>query len=254
MSNINDDIKLATAQLQEATNRADGVTKFIDDVASGGEDTEVPNPQRPGETTPSIQKFLKIKAEQFKHEFKTFDNGGPWTPTPGNEYPDVSAVNTHMTYQINIGRDASFEFTTSDLTGEIVFAGDDLNYDFEKNTWSLIKNGTAGNRLVILPTPDNYQTIRVNQGNVFHLKLNAPVCELVFSGVDSLEAGFNQIILILEQTVGAGKITWPSNIEWAYNRPPVLSYEAGKQDMVTLFKMYNANKWYGVFSGGWFNV
>lgn len=249
-----EDAKTAVGGLGMTLDEAKELNKFTHEIGTADENTDVPDPLDPTNSVPSLQKFMKEKAELYKHEFKTFDNGGPWKPTASAEYPDVTGVTTNMTYQIDLERDGSYAFTTSDLTGEITFAGDDLNYDFAKNSWSLVKQGTAGNRLVILPNPDNYQTIRVNQGNVFHLKLNAPQCQLVFSGVDTLAAGFSQIVLILEQGTGANKVQWPANIEWAYSRAPVLSFEKGKQDIVTLFKMYNVDKWYGVFSGGWFNV
>lgn len=61
-----------------------------------------------------------------------------------------------------------------------------------------------------------------------------------------------QVTLILKQGVGATTVTWPTNVVWANGNPPILSFTAGKEDVVTLLHITDEDKWYGFFNGSSF--
>lgn len=62
-----------------------------------------------------------------------------------------------------------------------------------------------------------------------------------------------QIVLSFKQTVGAGVINWPSNVNFAFNRTPKLAFDLGYSDEITLTTL-DGTTWRGVFTGGWFNA
>lgn len=64
MSNI-EQFEDALERINEASNRADVVTKFIKDVASGPDDLEVSNPEDPSNSTPTIRKMVKEQTALF---------------------------------------------------------------------------------------------------------------------------------------------------------------------------------------------
>lgn len=90
--------------------------------------------------------------------------------------------------------------------------------------------------------------------SAFDLTLTAPECALSLLNAQ-VPAGYSRAItLTLRQGSGANKVQWPSNIVWAYNRQPVLSYVPGAYDLVTLVYDPIAHNWRGMVDGGWFNV
>lgn len=87
----------------------------------------------------------------------------------------------------------------------------------------------------------SYIDVTLNVANVA-LTLAAP----------ELEPGFvKQVTLALAQGTGANLVTWPNNVTWPHGRPPVLSYNAGQVDMVTLLYLGNG-VWRGFFVAGGF--
>ena len=90
--------------------------------------------------------------------------------------------------------------------------------------------------------------------SAFDITLTAPECALSLLNAQ-VPAGYSRAItLTLRQGSGANKVQWPSNVVWAYNRQPVLSYVPGAYDLVTLVYDPIAHNWRGMVDGGWFNV
>ena len=61
-----------------------------------------------------------------------------------------------------------------------------------------------------------------------------------------------QVTVILNQGAGARKVTWPSNIVWSAGTAPILSFEPGVEDVITLLFVKGLNRVYGFFNGGSF--
>lgn len=61
-----------------------------------------------------------------------------------------------------------------------------------------------------------------------------------------------QFTLILNQGIGARKVTWSGNVRWADNREPVLSFEPEAEDIVSLLQIGSSSHYYGFFNGGSF--
>jgi hypothetical protein len=90
--------------------------------------------------------------------------------------------------------------------------------------------------------------------SAFDITLSAPMCVLSLLN-EHVPAGFQSAItLTLRQGTGANKVTWPGNVLWQFNRPPVLAYAPGAFDMITLVSDPVTSKWRGMVDGGWFNV
>ncbi|MDQ0124698.1 hypothetical protein J2W17_003652 [Pseudomonas lini] len=116
---------------------------------------------------------------------------------------------------------------------------------------------------VLLPVVETIEAAGVAQAldietarrvSAFDITLTAPVCVLSLLN-EQVPAGFQSAItLTLRQGTGANKVTWPSNVVWQFNRPPVLAYVQGMSDMVTLVSDPVTSKWRGMVDGGWFNV
>lgn len=64
-----------------------------------------------------------------------------------------------------------------------------------------------------------------------------------------------QIRLEIKQGTGSNKIpAWPTNIKWAYDRKPVLSYQKDRVDIVDLVTEDKGATWRGAFNGGWYSA
>lgn len=86
---------------------------------------------------------------------------------------------------------------------------------------------------------------------VFHLTLSADSTAITARMPEDPKLD-RQTTLIINQGPGARKITWGPNIIWPGGIAPVLSFEAGKEDVVTLLFMPSKGKIYGFFNGGSF--
>lgn len=115
-------------------------------------------------------------------------------------------------------------------------------------------------------TDDDYD-ILVSEGTVQKLRLTKPTTNLNLNPFPTDPANTaRQITLILEQGTGSNKITFnqlpdPDDstahinvVNWNNGRPPRLSYEVDKADVITLLTTDKGKHWYGFFNGGWFNV
>lgn len=63
-----------------------------------------------------------------------------------------------------------------------------------------------------------------------------------------------QLTLIVQQGTGSNKIKWPTTIKWNNGRTPVLSFERGKADVITLLTKDSGASWFGFYNGGWFDA
>ncbi|MBB3142182.1 hypothetical protein [Halomonas organivorans] len=91
---------------------------------------------------------------------------------------------------------------------------------------------------------------------VFDLTLSAPSVALTIP-TPAIDNGRARVVtLLLRQGTGANQVTWPANIHWVGNRAPVLTYDAGSLDSVTLMAhlVDGAPAWLGYYNGGWHHV
>lgn len=96
-------------------------------------------------------------------------------------------------------------------------------------------------------------TIPVNDAGFFNVTLNGPSCLIRLDAFLALSGAktARKVDLMLTQGSGANRVQWANTIRWAYGRPPLLSFERGYSDMVSLMTLDNGNTWIGHFSGGW---
>lgn len=88
----------------------------------------------------------------------------------------------------------------------------------------------------------------------FNLTLTSPYCTITLETnpeYDNLGI-VRQIFIKLKQGTGINRINWPTNIKWTYNREPVLSYDVGFSDIITLTTLDDGQTWLGSYDGGWF--
>lgn len=61
-----------------------------------------------------------------------------------------------------------------------------------------------------------------------------------------------QFTIILNQGVGARKVTWDPTIRWADGRVPTLSFDPGSEDVISVLQVGGLAFCYGFFNGGSF--
>lgn len=95
--------------------------------------------------------------------------------------------------------------------------------------------------------------ISINTGGstVVRATLTADITTLAVSGTVP-DGQSRQFTIILDQGVGARQVTWDANIKWADGRVPVLSYEPGAQDIISILVVGGLAQSYGFFNGGSF--
>lgn len=82
----------------------------------------------------------------------------------------------------------------------------------------------AGNTVTINPTAIG----------VYEIKLLQPSTTIT---IDTSNVGISkeyEVLVILEQGLGANKVIWPVAVKWPFNRPPVTSYILGGKDAMLL--------------------
>lgn len=164
----------------------------------------------------------------------------------------VDRINTYVNQQVNI-------FTTQNLTAAITdgegivtvipswkavqSAGSEAGGNAELAAASIYRKAVVNvaGAAYALPSSDvaSWYDITINAAETT-LTLPAPV-------IDSQM--IKQITLHVIQGIGANVIKWPANVKWANGRPPVLAFNAGESDMVTLL-FVGGNQWLGFFSAG----
>lgn len=102
-------------------------------------------------------------------------------------------------------------------------------------------------------TATNDLTVPVNEAEFFDITLTSPSCLLRLDAFLRISSGriVRKVDLMVTQGSGANKIVWADSIRWAHGRIPVLSFERGYSDMVTLISLDQADTWIGYFAGGW---
>lgn len=95
---------------------------------------------------------------------------------------------------------------------------------------------------------------RFDDFDFFNLTLTVPYCTISLeSNPDYANLGIvRQVFIKLKQGTGINRVNWPSNIRWTYNREPVLSFELGYCDIITLTTLDDGLTWLGSYDGGWF--
>lgn len=103
-------------------------------------------------------------------------------------------------------------------------------------------------------TSETSYTLYVTDATVQLLKLNASTTTLTINSPANEDTYCRQVTLMVQQGTGANKIKWPSTVRWNNGREPVLSYEIGKIDVITLLTKDSGKKWFGFYNGGWFDA
>ena len=86
----------------------------------------------------------------------------------------------------------------------------------------------------------------------FDVTLDQPHCALTFLNT-AVPAGYTWSFTVrLVQGTGANQVTFPADIQWSGNRPPLLAYDAGAADWVSF--TWDGTHWVGLHEGSWFNV
>ena len=92
----------------------------------------------------------------------------------------------------------------------------------------------------------------IDEATIFNVNLNQATCALTFSALAVLPGtAYHTIINLTQGTGGVKQVTWPTNIRWPYGRIPVLSYDEGYTDTVTLITTDSGVTWMGYFTAGW---
>lgn len=93
----------------------------------------------------------------------TFRSGGIFTPTSSEAYPDVTGIRSSMLYIFNTNA-RSYSYTSGDLSGEVVYSGDQLYYDIAQNKFKLVQVPNMI-RIFDLMFPVNHILITFNYDN-----------------------------------------------------------------------------------------
>lgn len=97
------------------------------------------------------------------------------------------------------------------------------------------------------------QQIDPKTASVFEILLSAPETTIDILSVEVSRPEARQITLLLMQdATGARLVKWPTNIKWASDRQPVLSFLPNRTDVVSLLTTNNGATWYGFTNGGFF--
>jgi hypothetical protein len=103
---------------------------------------------------------------------------------------------------------------------------------------------------VELDNPGYWQSLDLNAGSHFHLKLNQNSCEIVFRNPTTQANSVQHFSVILEQTTGSNTISpWPTNVKWNQSRAPMLSTQIGTKDRIDFISDDNGSTWMGFFVG-----
>ncbi|QQG33638.1 tail fiber protein [Cronobacter phage A24] len=97
-------------------------------------------------------------------------------------------------------------------------------------------------------------TVYVSDSTVQLLKLNASTTTLTINSPANEPNLCRQLTLMIQQGTGANKVKWPASVRWNNGREPVLSYDNGKIDVITLLTKDSGAKWFGFYNGGWFDA
>lgn len=103
-------------------------------------------------------------------------------------------------------------------------------------------------------TTETTYEINTTDATVQLIKVSASTTTFTFKTPNDGTDKCRQLTLMIQQGTGANKIKWPSTVRWNNGREPVLSYENGKIDVITLLTKDSGAKWFGFYNGGWFDA
>ncbi|EPR16748.1 hypothetical protein M527_13865, partial [Sphingobium indicum IP26] len=94
------------------------------------------------------------------------------------------------------------------------------------------------------------QFVDVVAGPAARITLNAANLTLTVGStiVDTAHELRLRLYLVQDATGGRG-VTWPSNIMWSQQRPPILSVTPTYTDIIDLTSIDGGITWYGIFAG-----
>lgn len=108
---------------------------------------------------------------------------------------------------------------------------------------------------------DTEFTMSPTNGTIQKIRLTHPTTDIVLLPFKTdPDATVRQLTLIVEQGTGSNLITFTkqsdgsNNVRWNNSRPPRLSYEADKADVITLLSYDKGINWLGFYNGGWFSM
>ena len=93
--------------------------------------------------------------------------------------------------------------------------------------------------------------VDVSSPIVIDIALESPETTITITNSNPNADRANQTVLLLRQVDGANIVNWPESIRWANGQEPVLSFQSGKMDIVTLMSLGNGEV-IGFSSGSWF--
>lgn len=107
------------------------------------------------------------------------------------------------------------------------------------------------NKVVIVDAGSALQLATGSGASFWQIQLSQPSCALTLQTPAIEATRMKQVTLLLRQGSGANQVAWPANVVWPFGQKPVLSYEAGQFDLVTL--LFNGgDQWLGFFAAGGF--
>lgn len=96
-------------------------------------------------------RYWAEKAKEYSA--KTIVNGGAWTPSAGNEYPDTTGITIDTIWKVSFpNRGDKYTYTGGAFAGQEVKALDEIMYDMPTGTWALFKSDSSGG-ITTIKTP-----------------------------------------------------------------------------------------------------
>jgi len=131
--------------------------------------------------------------------------------------------------------------------------------DVKDGMMLFVKDGKAYRYpLEILPTPKFAQAVNISSASYelaaaestdWNLGLTLPETTLTIKKDGVLGALRYTLNLTIIQGTGANLIKWPSNVKFPHDAEPVLSYQKGKSDFITLTTIDGGSTWKGAVGG-----
>lgn len=111
--------------------------------------------------------------------------------------------------------------------------------------------GTIYKKVVInVSSAQTTALIDLAAGTDFVLNLsNVNPCLLTFANANTDADLAQQFSINVKQVTGANLLNYPNTVKWQNGKKPVLSWDVGKEDMLTFMTYDNGAVWKGFFSG-----
>lgn len=78
---------------------------------------------------------------------------------------------------------------------------------------------------------------------------NVNPCQLTFANANTDSDLAQQFSIDVRQVTGANLLNYPNTVKWQNGKRPVLSWDVGKEDVLTFMSKDNGASWKGFFSG-----